>query len=709
MPHLYGHKYLGPGSSLDRLEEPLDIDDFYALIHDFAYEVANNREDIREADRRAILNFLGDFISDSNWHSLLGAAGLATKYGIESVVGVLYPQVAHDMPPVKNWAKIRRIQAAINAKLEAEGKPAKFSWKKQTGAVSKKGKANVDTPRKQSRPTTTTENPFEGNNSHWAKQIEEPPPAKKQKENPIDDLDQLDRLLDAVNQEHQSTEPGVSTDSGVVPGTSGQQQVGSSTGAVAATSNMDTMDIDGEANNPSGNNTRTVSANSGGSASASGGAGQNQSYIRGPYQSISTGRFSLSKRFRFRAYGYAWGNSAVSALDGDGTARTFANGLNTSLAFIPTDYLPMYMNQAEWTTFGTSRRINVEYCSLSIIPAGYNVSFDTASTLSGAASATHFVEAKYAKGINTTFPCRAVKYTSSAATPMNIASIAQIAKDDIVKVLYTEPFSQSNVQGNSWPWYVQFIQPSSTMDYTYYNKDDLGEWNDPGALNISSHMTVGALQGMLNNPISLNFTPKLGIIFNQFQNPGFPLNGTKWQDQNQWFTNPNEILTLGEYDATTKKRKHVMTTRAQTRHAISVNPTSTTDAVNEPFVWQQRIDKSGQMGWLCGEGPTRAQVPPVLMFGISPVKVSLPSAAADSFVQSHVDFYVETHMEITVNNSGIGTLWPLGNFKDCLYGAQYTNQTTSYGELHTFGLINTVTGTASNKKQSEYTCVLFIE
>lgn len=715
MPHLYGHKYLGPGSSLDKEEVPVDIDDFYALIHDIAYEVANNRDDIRQADRTAILDFLGDFIADSNWHSLLGASGLATKYGIETVVGVLYPQIYPDgMPPVKkDWAKIKRIQQAVNAKLAKEGKPPRYTFGKDKVSKSAKGKFGSDTKPKQSKPststtTTTTEDPFEGDDS-WVDQVpdqvESPPPVKKQRVNddPIGDLDRLDQLLDAVGGEQQSAQPSIQPNDGVVPGTSGQHQVEPNQANSNTAANMDTMDVDGEAVNPGGSQSRVVSANSGGGSSASGGAGQNQSYIRGPYRSIGTGRISFRKRFRFRSYGYAWNYINITALDNStptATQRIFAKGLNTSLMYIPTDYLPLYMSQAEWSTLGSCKRVSVESCEISIIPAGYNVSFDTNATLSGAASATHFVEAKFAKGINTTFPCRAVKYTSLATKPMVVDSVSTIGEMDIANVLYTNNLCQANVQGNSWPWYTQFIQHQSTMDYTYYDKDNFGDWTDYGNLWLSSHMSCGALQGMLNIPLGLSFVPKLGIIYNQFQNPGFPLDGSKWQDQNQWFLNANEIYSKGEYDAATQKRKHVMTTRLQSKKALTVNASITegNDASNEPFVWRQRIDKSGQMGWLCGEGPTRTQVPPVLMFGISPIKVSLPSAAEDSFVQAHVDFYMETSMEVTIDNSGIGSLWPIGNFKDCLYGATYVNQTKTYGELNTLGLLNTVTGKTSKEK-----------
>lgn len=86
--HLPGHNYLGPGTE-DFTKPPVDDDDRIARDHDHAYSVAKTNEDIRSADRRAIR----DFASVGNWHGLVGAAGLGIKYGVESVIGVRYPQI----------------------------------------------------------------------------------------------------------------------------------------------------------------------------------------------------------------------------------------------------------------------------------------------------------------------------------------------------------------------------------------------------------------------------------------------------------------------------------------------------------------------------------------------------------------------------------------------------------------------------------------
>lgn len=88
-----GHRYLGPGNSVYN-GEPVDEDDRIAYRHDWAYERAESEADIRAADRAAISDFSKDFVATGNWHSALGSAGLSIKYGIESLTGVLYPNMA---------------------------------------------------------------------------------------------------------------------------------------------------------------------------------------------------------------------------------------------------------------------------------------------------------------------------------------------------------------------------------------------------------------------------------------------------------------------------------------------------------------------------------------------------------------------------------------------------------------------------------------
>lgn len=95
-----GHKYIGPGNSLNR-GAPVDRDDEIARKHDLAYRDATKYDHIRQADKKAILDFGEDALSNWNYHSALGAAGIGLKYGVESFAGVQYPKITGMEPALK--------------------------------------------------------------------------------------------------------------------------------------------------------------------------------------------------------------------------------------------------------------------------------------------------------------------------------------------------------------------------------------------------------------------------------------------------------------------------------------------------------------------------------------------------------------------------------------------------------------------------------
>lgn len=88
-----GHRYLGPGNKLSN-GTPVDTDDSIAREHDLAYESATSEKEIFEADEKAILAFIFDWIKNKNWHSYVGAVGLGLKHFIEKITGkIFYPKL----------------------------------------------------------------------------------------------------------------------------------------------------------------------------------------------------------------------------------------------------------------------------------------------------------------------------------------------------------------------------------------------------------------------------------------------------------------------------------------------------------------------------------------------------------------------------------------------------------------------------------------
>lgn len=96
------HKFIGPGNTVDPAEAPEDLDDQIAKEHDILYEKAKTEQDILDADKHAISDFVGDVLETGNPHSAAGAAGLGIKHLVEKTIKkIIYPNLAKGKPWVK--------------------------------------------------------------------------------------------------------------------------------------------------------------------------------------------------------------------------------------------------------------------------------------------------------------------------------------------------------------------------------------------------------------------------------------------------------------------------------------------------------------------------------------------------------------------------------------------------------------------------------
>lgn len=87
------HNFFGPGPS-DYTQRPIDADDRIAMEHDLLYERARSFDDIHVSDAKAIKQFGKDFITTGNWHSLVGFAGIGSKYVVEGILHKnIYPNL----------------------------------------------------------------------------------------------------------------------------------------------------------------------------------------------------------------------------------------------------------------------------------------------------------------------------------------------------------------------------------------------------------------------------------------------------------------------------------------------------------------------------------------------------------------------------------------------------------------------------------------
>lgn len=86
---LPGYHYLGPGNPLPNGPD-VNSADSVAHKHDIEYQNATKPSDIRKSDLKAIK----EFAKTGYLGGLIGAAGLSAKYAVESVTGVLYPNMS---------------------------------------------------------------------------------------------------------------------------------------------------------------------------------------------------------------------------------------------------------------------------------------------------------------------------------------------------------------------------------------------------------------------------------------------------------------------------------------------------------------------------------------------------------------------------------------------------------------------------------------
>lgn len=386
MPYTWpGHKYLGPGNSLSG-EPPVDADDRIALYHDIEYSLAQSSTQIRSSDIDAILNFADDYASNGNWHSLVGAFGLLTKYGLETIAGkTFYPHMA---PPTHagQEAYKQRMQAIKHSR--ATDTPARrrlpFGEYMRNWHAEQRDRAadqsatneaaahdhNYSSPDKQQAGPSgvsssvqhqSAEYPSPDSSNRERSQLQPPPDATPSFESMFEDMDMLQDI---------------------------------SSGAAAAG--------------------RDGSIGNSGTASSS---ALIKLYKPMP---VASNRIKFTKTWIFYSYGYAF-----STIDLNATL----NGCCTPLSYLPVDMLSFYMSPTEHDSLPAITF--AKNCKVSVKLLGVRTAFDTGATLSGVANTEHTHLAAFGIGLNTMGRAGNFVLKSDAAAPMKPTSFAPvvIAKD----------------------------------------------------------------------------------------------------------------------------------------------------------------------------------------------------------------------------------------------------------------------------------------
>ena len=448
-----GHKYLGPGNKLKKPYIPVDDADKVALEHDINYSNALSYSDIRLADKKAIYKFGSNFLKDYSWCNAVGFLGLGTKYALESITGVLYPQ----MP---NFEKVKNIF-----------KKEKSSWTRQDWIAVKK--FNKDKRILMTRKRIGDEQP-----STSGKQAR-----KDLKEDSHRDED------------FQSTQEGE------------EQVFGQTSGEPSGSAQME-FDEEG-VDTPDAPILTGEGRTTAGSAVPTGPGGnapmykclQDHSHVRTFY-----------KEHNLLLWGNKWfsGNEKI-------TTETVGKHICTSLAEFPVNYLGFYMNESDFDSLSPNCDTYVEHMEVNLIPMGETTSFLTGTTLSASASAYHFLHGAFAVGLNHTFPCQGVKITlkegsmevdsSAVYTPSDIKERLYGVSDN-TKTDWLEDYPTSLKHFRDWNYRLSILHPGKDLAGNKFTA------SDSGTFDLTSHVHDFNWMEVKDKVFTYTYKPNFAPIIN---------------------------------------------------------------------------------------------------------------------------------------------------------------------------------------------------
>lgn len=418
-----GHKYLGPGNSL-HLGEATNEVDLIAQIHDVEYSLAKTDEEVREADKKAIESFwnaqdrgTGAGLLVDSGH--LGAAGIALKYGVESLTGVLYGKSSSDdvmskRGHVGNQLYGERQKAIHDAfkKACARGEVKTLAEFRQTAEY----KAILEAHRKDSE----VHKRLKGND----------PGASTS--------------ADANNRSATHRNPYLDSDSPSTTSAGGESErdlltssdiLNLSDQSLPRENSPDlpeqsAMDIS-ESGTSRGPNTGLREGASGVQASASSVRGNNTPSTFRRSTTSTVGHLNFTKSRVMYSYGYS------TELITEATERV----ITTPMALIPVDFLPFYISEAEFMMLPVNCKVDEVWCT--VTPIGTRTAFDTGSTLSGTATSEYIpIGLKYI-GLNLDFYGDNHKFDTATEKPMKPTGVNTLSTTDMIKKYYEDVASHA--------------------------------------------------------------------------------------------------------------------------------------------------------------------------------------------------------------------------------------------------------------------------
>nr|QKK82935.1 Hypothetical protein 3 [Pittosporum tobira parvo-like virus] len=345
--------------------------------------------------------------------------------------------------------------------------------------------------------------------------------------------------------------------------------------------------------------------------------------------------FTFKKRYLFWAHAFPYSMQS-------GGKEKYPDCLITNLNVIPVDWVPFYLNDAEYDQIHMSSRVTKVTCDVTIL--GTRSGFDTGTTLSGSATTEYIPLGRLGIGLNTKFPMRQGKVNlNDKFIPTGIQTTPHTT---LYNVLHD--FNGATQVPRHWPLYCGF---------EYENTPGLLDKEVLGPPNMNEHTQTLIINNCINKNIchyeykprnGVLHQPKLPVIMN-YQHPGSDAVVYNSYDSANTLMYPLqfEIDTFRRIRAT-PHIKEKLDHRWVSRH-------SDYNAINEPIDKLLHYSPHGGV-----TGSLVAQ--PTIALGMMAIPQNNPATENTTYLNASMYYMVETSIDIERHISS--AYQKLGNVAD---------------------------------------------
>lgn len=664
--NLPGHKFLGPGNSLNGI--PIDTDDSIAQRHDIEYNNAKNKVDIFTADNKAIEDFAKDFYETGNVHSALGASGLFVKNVVEEKLlnKVIYPQIEKKKFSLKEFLKtpynkdkpfgdwnVSSINAAINraASNHIRGKKYKdlsteekkfYSdqyirdiHKQLESKFGQQEYAKIYYDRSKNFPNE--QNLFTLGHSDPVYSLEE---LEASTDNP-----QIEEPPMTLPEEPVAKKAKVVKDQQIVPPTEHSN---------ISAERIDEPELNSQIKDTVNPSVDAVKVGSMQSSGGSGIAASKLQYYTGAKFNHVGDTITYKNGFRLRSWGNVW--KTFDGANGSGKFRV------TGLVALPVNYLGFYIPYAlgDELPFGTT----VQHVKCKVTPIGQQVSFDTNASTNQSATIGHTLYGYSNIGLNTSYPTGLFSITRNATSKMEVDSVTHV------------------IGANGWETFMNRIHQNSNSTLW-----DTGEMNN--IINPNLYMGIGYMEGVSDaTSVETTFLGNYALSNVLAPFPLQPHTGTPCinfeKDTGGLCIARNKAYrivkegprnrTAGTTFCTVTEgyNQELLGWIAEDPNKMKSYKDDSTETIHEPSYYDGdyntanygkiRFDRKNIRSFNINGPNSNGQAWPSVCFGVEAVTSNVPESAP-SYVNASCDWFIETEILFKINVKFIASL----NNKLCRY------------------------------------------